>query len=155
MRHPARATLAEIEAKWARLISHHHAAEAQGLAGRARWTLKAAALAASPLTEIPRILRSDRLTSARERRLAFQALVAVRLFRARRMLAVMFRPAAHAGTARWNRPSSPIGQVSPAPGGGREGGVGRRAPTGAQGPRALRGEDDSRSATALRPPAES
>ena len=33
VRHPARATLAEIEAKWARLISHHHAAEARGLAG--------------------------------------------------------------------------------------------------------------------------
>ena len=99
MTHPARATLAEIEAKWARLISHHHATEAQGLAGRARWTLKALALAASPLAEIPRILGSDRLASARERRLAFRALVAMRLFRARRMLAVMLRPAARPGTA--------------------------------------------------------
>jgi len=101
--HPARATLGEIEAKWARLISHHHAAEAQGLKGRARWTLKALALAASPLAEIPRVIGSDRLASARERRLAFQALVAVRLFRSRQMLAVMLRPSARPGTAQWNR----------------------------------------------------
>jgi GT2 family glycosyltransferase len=103
VRHPARASLAEIEAKWARLISHHHAAEARGLAGRARWTLKALALVASPLAEIPRLVRSDRLASPRERRLAFQALAAVRLWRARQMLAVMLRPAARPGTAGWNR----------------------------------------------------
>lgn len=101
--HPARATLAEIYAKWDRLIGHHHATEARGLAGRARWTLKALALAASPLAELPRVARSDRLASARERRLAFRALVAVRLYRARRMLAVMLRPAARTGTAAWNR----------------------------------------------------
>lgn len=103
VQHPARATLAEIYAKWDRLISHHHAAEARGLAGRARWTVKALALAVSPLAEIPRVAGSDRLASARERRLAFQALVAVRLFRARRMLAVMLSPAARSGAVEWNR----------------------------------------------------
>ena len=61
------------------------------------------ALAASPLAEIPRVVGSDRLASGRERRLAFQALVAVRLFRARRMLAVMLSPAARTGTVEWNR----------------------------------------------------
>ena len=101
--HPARATLAEIYAKWDRLISHHHATEARGLAGRARWTAKALALAASPLAEIPRVAGSERLASGRERRIAFGALVAVRLFRARRMLAVMLRPAARSGTVGWNR----------------------------------------------------
>ena len=101
--HPARATLAEVYAKWDRLISHHHATEARGLAGRARWTAKAVALAASPLAELPRVARTGRLASARERRLAFQALVAVRLFRARRMLAVMLRPAARRGNTAWNR----------------------------------------------------
>ena len=103
MHHPARATLAEIYAKWDRLISHHHATEARGLSGRARWAAKALALAASPLAEIPRVAGSDRLASGRERRRAFQALVAVRLFRARRMLAVMLSPAARTGNVEWNR----------------------------------------------------
>jgi GT2 family glycosyltransferase len=101
--HPARTSLAEIEAKWARLISHHHATEAQGLAGRARWTLKAFALAASPLVEAPRILASPRLASARDRRLAIGAMAAVRLFRARHMLNVMLKPAARTGNIEWNR----------------------------------------------------
>jgi GT2 family glycosyltransferase len=103
VRHPARATLAEIEAKWRRVIGHHHASGAQGLAGRARWTLKALALAASPLAEIPRILATDRLAAPRERRRAFAALCRVRLFRSRQMLAVMLRPAADPGAAGWNR----------------------------------------------------
>ena len=103
VRHPARRSLEEIYAKWARLIGHHHATEARGLSGRARWTAKALALAVSPLAEIPRVMGSDRLASAAERRLAFRALVAVRLFRARHMLAVMLRPAARTGNAGWNR----------------------------------------------------
>jgi GT2 family glycosyltransferase len=101
--HPARTSLADIEAKWARLISHHHATEARGIAGHARWVLKAFALAASPVVEIPRILASDRLATARDRRLAIGAMTAVRLFRARRMMAVMLSPAARAGNVEWNR----------------------------------------------------
>ena len=102
VRHPARATLREIEAKWARVISHHYTTQAKGLTGRVRWTLKALALAVSPVIEIPTILGTDRLGSARDRRLAFRALVSVRLYRSRQMLAMLLRGSAGSGTDNWN-----------------------------------------------------
>ena len=58
-------------------------------------------MAASPAAEIPRILGSDRLAGPRQRLAAFRALAAVRLYRARRMLATLAGPVAP--DAGWNR----------------------------------------------------
>ena len=102
--HPARRTMAELYTKWGRLISHHYATQAQGLGGRARWFAKSLAMALSPLAEVPRILSTDRLGSPRDRRRALRAVAQVRLYRARRMLAVMFLPSARGGSVAWNRP---------------------------------------------------
>ena len=100
--HPARRTMAELRAKWDRNISHHFKVRAQGARGRAKWVLTALALAASVPAEIPRIATTDRLSGGRERWRAFLGLGALRLYRARAMLAAL-RPGARGGNRGWNR----------------------------------------------------
>lgn len=103
VRHPARRSMAELYGKWDRNVGHHYAAFAQSPAGRAKWVLKAGALTLSPLAEIPRLATTDRLGPARDRARAFCALAALRLYRARRMLAVMLHRSARTAGTRWNR----------------------------------------------------
>jgi GT2 family glycosyltransferase len=103
VQHPARRTLAELYAKWDRNVSHHYEAFARGPAGKAKWLAKAIALGVSPLLAIPRIARSDRLSGARSRRRAFRGLLAVRLYRARKMLAVMLDSGTRTASTGWNR----------------------------------------------------
>ncbi|UWQ21850.1 glycosyltransferase family 2 protein [Jannaschia sp. W003] len=100
--HPARPSLAALRAKWDRQIAHDFAALARG--GRLRWAVKALALPLSVAAELPRVLLSPRLRGAGVRLDALEGLLAVRLHRARRMLALLVHPAAAAGhAARWNR----------------------------------------------------
>jgi glycosyltransferase involved in cell wall biosynthesis len=101
--HPARRSMAELYAKWDRNVGHHFQAFAGGPAGRAKWTLKALALTASPLAEIPRLAATDRLGGPRDRARAFRALAALRLYRARRMLAVMLHRPTRTAATQWNR----------------------------------------------------
>ena len=101
--HPARRTMAELYAKWDRNVSHHYQAFARGLPGKAKWLVKAGALAVSPLLNIPRIATSDRLTGARSRWRAFRGLASLRLYRARKMLSVMLRPGTRTASTQWNR----------------------------------------------------
>lgn len=101
--HPARRSMAELYAKWDRNVAHHYAAFARRPADRVKWLLKAFALMVSPLAEIPRIAGSDRLAGPRHRWRAWRALTALRLYRARRMLAVMREGPARAGSTQWNR----------------------------------------------------
>lgn len=101
--HPARRCLAEIYAKWDRLVTHHYAAFAQGRAGKLRWGLRALAIGISPVAEIPRILRTDRLAGPGARWRALCGLTAVRTYRARRMVAIMFRPERGPERMQWNR----------------------------------------------------
>jgi glycosyltransferase involved in cell wall biosynthesis len=101
--HPARRTLGEIYAKWDRNVSHHYRAFAAGSAGKAKWLAKAAALALSPAGEALRILRSDRLPDAGTRWRCLKGLTAVRLYRVRKMLAVMVRAETRGAAAQWNR----------------------------------------------------
>lgn len=84
--HPARATFAELCKKWDRHTSHDYVKIHGQSFGRLRWLLRAAALAVSPVAEIPRILRSDRISGLRERVLAFWVLFKIRLYRAGIML---------------------------------------------------------------------
>lgn len=85
---PARESFAELARKWDRHVGHDFA-EVAGLKDQLRWTAKALALAVSPLAEIPKILRSDRLDGLGARARAFTMLAQIRLYRARRMLGLL------------------------------------------------------------------
>jgi GT2 family glycosyltransferase len=101
--HPARRTLGEIFTKWNRNVSHHYAAFARGPAGKAKWIARAGAMVLSPVGEIPRLLTTGRLSGPAMRARAFGALVAIRLYRAGRMLAVMVRSDVRTASLQWNR----------------------------------------------------
>ena len=100
---PARESFAELARKWDRHIAHDHAALAPGRMARIRWGLRAIALAASPAVDALRIARSDRLPGTCSRAAALVGLVRIRLYRARRMLALAAGDDAAASGARWNR----------------------------------------------------
>lgn len=101
--HPARRSLAELYIKWDRNMGHHFTAYAGTPLGKVKWLAKAAALAVSPIGEVPYILRSDRVAGVRMRWQAFGALSAVRLYRTRRMLELMIRPTLRTSEPQWNR----------------------------------------------------
>ena len=84
--HPARATFAELCKKWDRHTSHDYVKIHGQSLGRLRWLARTAALAVSPVAEIPRILTAKRISGPRERMLAFWVLVKIRLYRAWIML---------------------------------------------------------------------
>lgn len=97
--HPARASLAELAAKWDRHIGHEFAAAPS----RGRLWLKALAMPASVLWEIPQIATTDRLHGPRARVLALAGLVAIRAHRMRAMLRLLVRGGAERLPAGWNR----------------------------------------------------
>jgi glycosyltransferase involved in cell wall biosynthesis len=101
--HPARRSMAELRAKWARNVSHHYRMRARGAAGRVRWVLTALAMAVSAPAEIPRLMTTDRLPSFRARVRAFRGLASLRAWRAWAMLAAISGDHARAGNLRWNR----------------------------------------------------
>lgn len=101
--HPARRTMDELRDKCDRNVSLDFASEAGGLKGRLRWTAKAVALGLSPLAEIPRIARSDRVSGLRDRVRAFRGLAGFRLYRAGRMLRALFSEEVRTASTRWNR----------------------------------------------------
>ena len=103
VRHPARRSMSDLRHQWDRHVSHHWSMQPKTVRGRAGWALMAATMAASPVVEIPRVLGSDRLAGPRPRLAALRALAALRLYRARRMLAELAGPASGQRTARWNR----------------------------------------------------
>ena len=88
-----------------------------GSPGKARWTAKALALGLSPLAEIPRIARTDRVAGFRDRRRAFQGLAGFRLYRAKRMLQALVSEEVRTASTRWNRADRGMA--------GRDGGQGR------------------------------
>lgn len=101
--HPARRAMGDLYRKWDRNISHHYEAFARGPAGKLKWLAKAGALVVSPPAHIPKIAASDRLSGLRPRLLALRGLWALRLYRARKMLAVMCHPATKTASTQWNR----------------------------------------------------
>jgi GT2 family glycosyltransferase len=101
--HPARRSMSDLRRQWDRHVSHYWSMQPKSIRGQAEWALKAAAMAASPVAEVPRILGSDRLQGPRQRLAAFRALAAMRLYRSRRMFAELAAPASRQRRARWNR----------------------------------------------------
>lgn len=99
--HPARRSFAGLAAKWDRHLAHQRAAHRAAGRGPLAWSAKAIAIALSPPLEVPRILLCGRIDTPRDRLLAFACLVRVRLYRARRMIALAAGAGPTAGA--WNR----------------------------------------------------
>ncbi|MAQ84525.1 MAG: glycosyltransferase [Maritimibacter sp.] len=85
---PARESFAELARKWDRHIGHDFSKVRSGK-DRLKWVARAVALAASPLAETGRIMRSDRLNGLSERWLGLTCLTRIRLYRCRKMLGLL------------------------------------------------------------------
>lgn len=79
--HPARTTWPEFIRKWRRLVAEQYLITSEWKFGRVRWLLKSWALPFSIPAHLPRIWRSDRLSSSSERVAATTALIRIRLWR--------------------------------------------------------------------------
>lgn len=97
---PARESFAELARKWDRHIGHDFAA-LRGPADRLRFAARALALGLSPLPEAWRIARSDRLPGAGARARALGCLARIRLYRARRMLALALGLGGRSAAGAW------------------------------------------------------
>ena len=100
--HPPRPDMAALERKFDRLTNHDwhsHVASGRPLW---RWQARAIAMALSPLVDGITLLLSPRLSGAANRWRGLAALVAIRLYRCRRMLAMASAPPA-GGAMMWNR----------------------------------------------------
>jgi hypothetical protein len=102
--HPARKTFGELARKWDRHIAHDFAERTGIVSGKLKWFLRAGAMAVSPLIEVPRIVRSDRVSGWRERGMAFACLCAIRIYRSKAMLGMFFTKAEKAESS-WRRRS--------------------------------------------------
>lgn len=100
---PARGSFPALARKWDRHIAHDFA-KLRGRRDRLRWTLRALMLAASPAGETVRVWRSPRLGSGRGRVRAMAVLTRIRLYRARRMLALLMAGRTEPGGG-WRRAS--------------------------------------------------
>src|SRR5262249_36129275 len=93
----------DLFTKWDRQIAHDYCEYPNDMSGSARWVMRSLAVAASPITEMPRILASMRVSSARARFLAMVALIRIRLYRARKMLELISREEKTSSSKSWNR----------------------------------------------------
>ncbi len=81
----ARANFGELARKWDRHIAHDFA-RLRTLRNKVTWVARAFAIAASPVGEIPRVLRSPRISGSKARLLAWGVMGRIRIYRSRRML---------------------------------------------------------------------
>ena len=86
VRTAARRDFAELARKWDRHIAHFYAENRTRPAARLRWAARTVLVAASPLGEIVRIARSDRLARPADRGRALAGVTRLRLYRAAQML---------------------------------------------------------------------
>lgn len=102
VRHPARATFAELARKWDRLAGHAFAMQGQTWAGRLRWAVKAALMGFSAPAALPRILGSRRIGGGPGAKLgAFAVLARIRLYRAKLMMRLLLSGGAGEKASRW------------------------------------------------------
>ncbi|WP_424930033.1 glycosyltransferase [Amaricoccus tamworthensis] len=87
---PARENFADLTRKWDRHIAHDFEVVPAGIVPRLKWLLRAAALAASPLAEIPTIARTGYLSGFGDRLLCLRGVVRIRWYRAWKMLQLAF-----------------------------------------------------------------
>jgi glycosyltransferase involved in cell wall biosynthesis len=101
--HPARTSFADLYAKWDRHISHDFAGRGRGFLSAANWIGRALLIACSPIFELWRIARSERISSWRERGLSAIAVTRIRAYRARRMLQLVLGRGQPQSNRLWNR----------------------------------------------------
>jgi glycosyltransferase involved in cell wall biosynthesis len=94
VRTPARRDFAELARKWDRHIAHFYAENSarrvSPAAAQLRWLARTAMVAVSPLGEVLRIARSDRLARPADRARALVGVTRLRLYRAGQMLRLGF-----------------------------------------------------------------
>ncbi len=96
-------TFDELARRWDRAIAHDFQDFHLKGGGILRWALRSAFVAISPVISIQEIIRSNMISGLQERFLAISCLVRIRLYRARRMLALPFRLDPLALATSWNR----------------------------------------------------
>ena len=84
--HPARKSIHELFVKWDRHTQHFLNMAREHPGWRIRWIARALAVFASPAVEWITVISSNRISGASARLKAFLVLVAVRLYRAWKML---------------------------------------------------------------------
>ncbi|GLS30392.1 Glycosyltransferase like family 2 [Mesorhizobium albiziae] len=99
-------SFAELCRRWDRHVAHEFRNVGRHPAKVLMWAAKSAAIAASPLAEVVRVLRSDRLESLPTRLRALSCLTRVRLYRAGRMIALLLRDNTSVMVGTWNREKS-------------------------------------------------
>jgi len=103
---PSCKSFAELARRWDRHVAHEFDTVLNHRQPMIKWLLRCAVIAASPLGEIPRIIRSRCVTGLRAKLAALTCLTRVRLYRARRMLMVARRGHAFVLVTNWNRETS-------------------------------------------------
>ncbi|MBX3596112.1 MAG: glycosyltransferase [Rhizobiaceae bacterium] len=101
--HPARKTFQELMLKWDRHIAHDYEWIRSRPFGGLKWAARAIAVAGSPVLELKTVLTSKRVSGAYERLLALLCLIRIRLYRGRKMLAMLFEGNSRAVSGAWNR----------------------------------------------------
>ena len=104
--HPARQSLRELFVKWDRHIQHAVNAGGKNAMWRVRWVLRAFAILISPVVDWTKVVASDRIHGASASSKAIFVLVAVRAYRAYKMISLLL---SGKGVV-WNR-DSPIGKT--------------------------------------------
>ncbi len=102
---PSCRSFAELARRWDRHVAHEYRNLDDKPVSRMRWLLRSAVMAASPVGEVLRVLRSDRVRGLRQRWLAFTVVARVRLYRARRMIELLLRDNTTGMLDMWNRES--------------------------------------------------
>jgi glycosyltransferase involved in cell wall biosynthesis len=97
--HPARRSLEDLFVKWNRHIQHELNMSAGRPWWRLRWLARALAVLASPARDIWRLLTSDRIEGISARIKGGTVLVALRAYRAWRMVSLLTA----SGSVHWNR----------------------------------------------------
>jgi GT2 family glycosyltransferase len=87
--HPARSSLRELFVKWDRHIQHAANMESKHAIWQVRWVLRAFAILISPVVDWLKVITSDRIHGVFARTEAIFVLVAVRAYRAYKMISLL------------------------------------------------------------------
>ena len=103
--HPARQSFRELCVKWDRHLQHYLNMAQGRRFWRLRWGARALAILASPVVDGHKVFTSARIHGASARAKALSVLIAIRTYRAGRMLMLLW---SSAGVV-WNREAKPVG----------------------------------------------
>jgi GT2 family glycosyltransferase len=87
--HPARTSIRELFFKWDRHTQHYLNMARGGHAWKSRWIVRSIALLASPMRDWLSVVSTNRISGASPRLKAFLVLIAVRSYRAWKMLSLL------------------------------------------------------------------